>query len=533
MVEKGKDEEEIRSKSQVIVDGDVSDKRVGALVKLQREEEALDYKEALDLGSNVSKKRARIDLVCDIVSMANTRGGYILVGVKENEAGDFSVGGVGQDCIALLGQETVQNWLGNYVDATVGVITRAAKYERQDIVAICVLGNRVPIPFRQHGQYRTRDGSNHTKFCAGDLFVRHGAKSEKANYEDWLRIADRIRHDERANINPEAGITSRLDTIIQLLGGAPPTTRVVDLSAGSEEDVEDQVFQLVKVENTLLIKRALRKEFRTILEFLQRLEQSASIEEFREELDRTFVTFLRRLFPVWVTAVDCESIDLARRLVHEAHSLYVGTNNLRFRRQREVDSLWVQSRIIYVIYGFGAFAVSRDKPEYARLAVEKRNGFDEYYKDRSWFRYILTMLSRGGRLENKSLLAVALGFLKDNAYLAGQFEDEEKLTSYLCQFDFLQCAYALAQDDTRAACYPSFGAYYKKRTVPIVSKIIETCESGLWLQRVDKPRLAKIIDDLDRYAAKEFGFWFDWDYGQWGADVGRFLEEYAPKETGE
>ena len=110
-------------------------------------------------------------------------------------------------------------------------------------------------------------------------------------------------------------------------------------------------------------------------------------------------------------------------------------------------------------------------------------------------------------------------------------EDEERLIDSICQFDFLQCAYALTEDEQGMTCYPSYGAYYKNRIVPVVRKIIETQESGLWLPKVDEPRLAKIIDDLDIYANKQFGFWNDWCYGQWDDDIQGFLQKYKGNVT--
>lgn len=532
MVDIDRGEEEIKSKSEVIVDGDVSDNRIATLIKFQREEESLDYKEALDLTSNSAKKHTKIDLVCDIVSMANTTGGYILVGVKENIGGRFSTQGVDQDCIALLTQETIKNWLGNYVDATIRVLVRAGKYNGKDIVAICTFSAGVPVPFRQHGQYRLPKGVEKTKFLAGDLFVRHGSKSERAHYEDWLRMSGKIREDERAKLNPQVGITSRLDTIIRLLGGVPQTKRSLDLLNGSEDDIENQVLDLLQSSNPILIKHALKKEFDRLTMFLREQQKTMTVEELMENLDRTFIAFLHRLFPVWVLAIEYDSEVTAKELAYRVHNLYVKANKIYFSHgSGQIDSLWLQSQILYFVYGIGAYAVMQEKPELVRLLIERKNPFVDYWKNQSWFRYVLTMLSRSERLENKSLCTVALMNLKNKTYIMEIFEDEESLTDSICQFDFLQCAYALTEDERGMVCYPSYGAYSKNRIVPVVRKIIETRESGLWLPKVDEPRLAKIIDDLDIYANKQFGFWNDWYYGQWDGDIQGFLQKYKGNVT--
>jgi len=65
-------DEEIRAKTQIVVDGDLSPERMRSLTELGREEERLDYKKFLDISSKSAQKRAKVELVCDLVSMANT-----------------------------------------------------------------------------------------------------------------------------------------------------------------------------------------------------------------------------------------------------------------------------------------------------------------------------------------------------------------------------------------------------------------------------------------------------------------------------
>lgn len=68
-------------------------------------------------------------------------------------------------------------------------------------------------------------------------------------------------------------------------------------------------------------------------------------------------------------------------------------------------------------------------------------------------------------------------------------------------------------------CYPSFGAFYKRRTVPIVEKIIRTYIKREWLPEINKPNIIKIIVELDRFANKEFGFFGPWDFGDWNSKI--------------
>jgi len=506
-MEKDKMEESIVAKSEVVVDGDMSVERITDLIELGHEEECLDYKEKFDFTSKPAAKRSKIDLVCDIVSMTNTDGGYIIVGVKDNKNGTFSPEGVDESCLQRLTQEDIQNLVSSYVDATLRILCKPVKYNNINILAICVFPGRLPVPFRKNGQYQSPKGNPVTKFCEGEIFVRHGAKSERASYEDWIRITEKIRGDERRKVlsttGGQKGIIDRLDIIIQLLGGAAPPMKALDLAQSSEEDVEDRVAQLLTLQNSAPLRRTLQKEFNSISKFLESQKQTKTFEELVENLDRTFVGFLMQLFAVWVTAIEYDNLDLAQQIVEGLHKLYVRTKSIDYTFEtKQIDSLWLQSRCVFLAYCLGAFAVVKE----------------------TWFRYILVMLSRANRLEKKSLCISVFDFLKDNPYIIGLFGGEDELKSALCQFDFLQCADTSARNKD---CYPSFAVFYKSRIEPIVEEIIETCETGQWISKIEKSICAEIIDYLDKYAAKEFGFYFRWDYGKWRSiQITEFLKKY-------
>lgn len=78
------DGEEIVARSQVVLDGDLSRDKLLALIGLGREEEALDYKRSYDLTGKSTKDR--VEMVRDVVAMANSSGGYIVLGVDEGRS---------------------------------------------------------------------------------------------------------------------------------------------------------------------------------------------------------------------------------------------------------------------------------------------------------------------------------------------------------------------------------------------------------------------------------------------------------------
>lgn len=82
---RGSSGDEIVSRSRVVLDGDLSEERLLSLIRLGREEESLGYKRSYDfVGKRVTKDK--LEMVADVVAMANTSGGYIVLGVDEDRS---------------------------------------------------------------------------------------------------------------------------------------------------------------------------------------------------------------------------------------------------------------------------------------------------------------------------------------------------------------------------------------------------------------------------------------------------------------
>ncbi len=73
---------EIRATSRLVLDGDVSARKLLTLIGLGREEASLDYKRGYDLVGKSSGKD-KLEVVRDMVALANTNGSYIVLGVDE------------------------------------------------------------------------------------------------------------------------------------------------------------------------------------------------------------------------------------------------------------------------------------------------------------------------------------------------------------------------------------------------------------------------------------------------------------------
>ncbi len=460
--------------------------------------------------------------------MANSDGGYIIIGINEDKStGKFNIVGVDENSIKKITQENIQTWLEKYVEKTIDFTLKVNEINGKSVIAIFVNDSSLPVPFRIDGQYKNPDGNYITKFRSGEIFVRHGSKSERANYADLINFMEKVREDERKKgaptINRHKETIFRLDTIIYLLGGTVTHTKVLDLLHGSEDDIENKLIQVLIQKNHYLIRRLIYKEFSSLNNFIKEQYKIKNYEELIENLNRTYEKFLIRIIIIWIVALEYNAYELAEFFAERMFKLYTDLGiSSPDQFSPKLDSIWFQSRIIYSVYCCGAIGIYLNKPKYVKLLLNKENPFrPDGFKDLSWFRYVLTMLSRKKLLKNNSLCFNSLEFIKISEYLLSYFNGEEELKDYLAQFDFVQCANTFAKQTLGnreidvSECYPSFGAFYKRRIEPIVEKIIRTYIKKEWLPEINKSNITKIIVELDRFANKEFGFFGPWDFGDW------------------
>src|ERR1700674_54806 len=83
------------------------------LIKLGKETKNLDYKGPC--GWDEGNKQACCEIVKDILALANSGGGHIVVGVKEEPIG-FSLVGLTAEMVATFETTRLHNFLQNYAD---------------------------------------------------------------------------------------------------------------------------------------------------------------------------------------------------------------------------------------------------------------------------------------------------------------------------------------------------------------------------------------------------------------------------------
>ncbi len=189
-----------------------SQKSLESAIEAKRESKYLDFKENFDPKSS----RDWCEIIKDIVAMANSGGGAIIVGVKNDGSPSRD------DISAVLHIDSAQitDKVAKYTGEQFDNFTLHAANRKGHEIAVLQLGSvSVPMVFIQPGTYDVGDGKQKTAFSHGSIYFRHGAKSEPGNSKDLRdsveRELERIKKSWLGNIRK--------------MVSAPPTYKAVML----------------------------------------------------------------------------------------------------------------------------------------------------------------------------------------------------------------------------------------------------------------------------------------------------------------
>jgi hypothetical protein len=149
-----------------------------------RESKTLDFKRAFD----TSSAGAWCELIKDIVALANSGGGVIVLGVEDDGSNSNT------STAALLVHDTadITNRISKYTnyqfsDFEIIEVERGGKRHP----AIIVSEAEIPIIFTKPGTYDIGAGKQKNAFSQGTLYFRHGSKSEPGNRDDLYNWRNR------------------------------------------------------------------------------------------------------------------------------------------------------------------------------------------------------------------------------------------------------------------------------------------------------------------------------------------------------
>jgi len=150
----------------------------------KRESRYVDFKGKLDL----AEPGAWCEIVKDIVAMANSGGGVLLIGLDNSGAPTGCDPQPVLDVDNAVVTDQIQKYTGVHFD---GFSISKERKKRHRIAAILVESVPIPIVFIKPGTYAISNKKQKTAFSAGTVYFRHGAKSEPGNTNDLRKVIER------------------------------------------------------------------------------------------------------------------------------------------------------------------------------------------------------------------------------------------------------------------------------------------------------------------------------------------------------
>jgi hypothetical protein len=150
----------------------------------QRESKHIEFKEKFDHAD----PQDLCEVIKDIVAMANSGGGHILFGLKNDGSAS------GWDCTSLRSLDPAQmsDKIASYVGEHFAEFDISEMEKRGNLVAVMEIRPvHIPLIFIRPGTYDTGQGRQKTAFAKGTVYFRHGAKSEPGTSQDIRQSVQR------------------------------------------------------------------------------------------------------------------------------------------------------------------------------------------------------------------------------------------------------------------------------------------------------------------------------------------------------
>lgn len=153
-------------------------------VSARRESKRVDFKRGFDVDS----KQDWCEIIKDMVAMANSGGGVIVVGVDD----DGRTGGGDVSRVLGLDPATITDKIHKYTGTHFSEFSlEEATRERQKVAALMLGPSPVPMIFTKPGTYPVAGGKQKAAFSVGTVYFRHGAKSEPGTTKDLEQVINR------------------------------------------------------------------------------------------------------------------------------------------------------------------------------------------------------------------------------------------------------------------------------------------------------------------------------------------------------
>jgi hypothetical protein len=486
------------------------------------ERAGLDYKRRL----NLNETKDIVSIVKDFGAM-QVAGGYIVIGADDN--------GRPSDLVTaaeagLFDQAIVHSKVQGYLAEGFDIRSTALELDGAWYGLICVVSHPNGFaPFRVDGVHTRPDGIQKVDFRKGEVFARHGTKSERWDDSDVRKAIETIRGQERERARAEF----RRD-LLEI------TREAADTRAASAS-ITALTFSL---DTETLVNTAL-EQFRRddqipLRLLLTRAPQQAS-NRIGDGDGEALDDILDRLVSLAGAFLTIDRPERTEQVVQALAAIY----NQGFDEQGmgrwmlPISPADFGLRIVTRVQALGALVVRRAQWQtIPKLVLQRPKVHDADYWQ-NWIRHGLVMASRAGLLKDPQneqaglsplLLAqehiVRLPWLRQD--LA---RDDEDIISSLCQFDLLYCLTAYASDPKHrlSEFLPSFARWYSHRTDPAVVDVIEDPAVREAVFPMGQQELADALRALGEHAriiSFPFGGWSGYEDPR----ILRFLQAQPPSQ---
>lgn len=529
-------------------------------VETNQEHNFLDFKKTY-----TDSQLHKLELVRDIVAMANTSGGFIILGVNEfnNLKNGFKWHPTGLTDVDIqrLTNENIRGLLAVYLQAIPNIIVDYTEetfplgsYQNVKLGIIYIEPSKDLILISQDGDYEeviVKNGEQKEKqkqlFKSGDIFLRKGARTERmSTVEDWNKVRSRWRKSELSEWQEEylgiKRLAEKMENLINILSEiyrGPEKRKIPKLLETKKQEKFSKDVYFLGPEN---FEEASLRWIQENDDFSIRLFLDESTETFYKIISNTvpkdiekikdtkLISLLDNLSIFGIQVIRFERNQYLTLLRETFYKIYQKAERFNFQSipQDKISRYWTWKELLKRIYTLGAYSLERKHYRATYIFIDQpieQMKNDYYWRDGLWIRHGLTMLARADQLQEKSLCKIAIDFITNNSYFYTLFEqDLNKITEYCCQFDWLQCLIVIAKTNDVHAPYPSFGIYQNHRTTPIISLIIRDELIRKEFGDISDQKLAKIISRLDQVTDKEFFMFNGWDSTCIPEDIKEFLE---------
>lgn len=512
------------------LDGTVTLDKLRELLAVQTELTWLDYKESCDL----SRAEGQAELTKDVGAMM-IDGGYLVIGVDD----DGAPVGIPEKQAADYDEAKLAGKISKYLPT--GFEVRSAVHDLGSPgasvkVAIVWIA---PHPdgwcvFTRNGDYEVNNKAK-VAFRAGEVYARHGSRSEPWHQTDIARARARLVAREKDKWRAEVAEEVRRATV-----AASAQAAASSASASYSWQLDSEAFQAATVE---MLRRADDIPVRLMLRATE--AEAKAFRDAGNEAD--FTTVLDRVTTLAALALDLERPQFFDQALGTFAVIFDGVIADRYAPTSRsaptpVPAVTAALRISERLYALGALAVRLRRWRAVRqIALLPIPSLQAETRGRSWHRHTLTEASRASLLQHGengqkvSLLLFAHAAAAEHPVLHPDLHGDpsggsDPLLTSLCQFDLL--ATVICGVDVRArtlqdllrVSYPNFGQFDSRRSAGVVRPLLSgTPERAELLGDATDEDLALVLHFAHQAALEASRAYFGWD--AFPDDVTQWIED--------